>query len=203
MGITILSTFETQEGFAVNNMYLSLDGLRFIKSPSDTNFSALFTVSAYINRYAKLNGNKPITLPTFLQTAEAQVRPCEFYSNTAYGIAYNSIKAKWAGEGYTVSDTLELGQFPPNHFIYDSSGYNFAGFNHEAYDRQGYNVAGYNAAGYNAQGYNASGYNAQGYNYMGFNSQGFNVDGYGYDGYNEQGLDRFGNPRPVQDLSGN
>jgi hypothetical protein len=203
MGITILSTFETQEGFAVNNLYLSLDGLRFIKNPTDTNFSALFTVSAYINRYAKLNGNKPVSLPTFLQTAEANVPPHEFYSNTLHGIAYRSIKTKWEGEGYTVSNTLEVGQFLPDHFIYDSSGYNFAGFNLEGYDRLGFNEQGYNAEGYNAQGYNPAGYNAEGYNYMGFNAQGYDRDGYGYDGYNEQGFDRNGNPRPVQDLSGN
>jgi hypothetical protein len=187
MGITVNSAFTTSEGFTVTNMYLSIDTIRLTKGVSDGNFWGTFAISAYIDRQSKITGKRAISLSLSLQSAESQVKPPDFYSKTLYGIAYEAIKAKWSSRGYQISNVLEEGQFAPDHFIYDCSGYNFEGFDH---------------SGFNRQGYNANGFNADGFNVHGYNLEGFDKDGFDMMGYNASGVDRNGNHRPLLDLSG-
>jgi hypothetical protein len=209
MGITVGPSYTTEQGIVLTDLYLSLNYVRALFL-ADGKVQIAFGVNGYMSREAKEAGRSPITLPSFLSTAEAFIVPKELLLQSLHGLAYTVLKGTLGAQGYTATDVLESGQFPANYFTYsptgrNADGYDPQGFNVQGYNAQGYNSMGYNSLGYNAQGFNASGFNSAGYNVrgfnaggydmMGYNSDGFDKDGFAHDGYNAQGLDRYGNPR--------
>lgn len=231
MGITA-GPYTTEEGFTIPTIYLSIDCFRLLKALGSSDFGTLFVVNAYRSRADKLAGRQALRMPAYLTNVEMFLSPDDFYKQTLYGYAYDRIKTVWTAAGYTVTDILEDGQPTPTTYIYDSSGFNFAGFNHlgwdsegygedgfnstgwdrEQYDRDGYNAAGYdragfnkdgfNAAGYDMMGFNAAGYDVDGYDRNGFNAAGFNRNGYDKDGYNAQGFNSMGYDKNGYDKDG-
>jgi hypothetical protein len=194
MGITA-GPYTTEEGFTIPCVYLSIDCFRLLKALGSTNFGTLFVVNAYRSRDDKLAGRQALRMPAHLTHIEMFLAPDDFYKQTLYGYAYTAIKAVWTTAGYTVTDIHETGQPYPNTFIYDASGFNFAGFNHLGWDADGYGEDGFNATGWDREQYDREGFNAAGYNRGGFNKDGFNKDGYDMMGFNAAGWDKDGYDR--------
>ena len=194
MGITA-GPYTTEEGFTIPTVYLSIDCFRLLKALGSSNFGTLFVVNAYRSRDDKLAGRQALRMPAHLTNVEMFLAPDDFYKQTLYGFAYDRIKAVWTTSGYTVNDILETDQLTPTTFIYDASGFNFAGFNHLGWDSAGYGEDGFNVTGWDREQYDRNGYNAAGYNRGGFNKDGFNAEGYDMMGLNAAGWDKDGYDR--------
>jgi len=194
MGITA-GPYTTEEGFTIPTVYLSIDCFRLLKALGSSDFGTLFVVNAYRSRADKLAGRQALRMPAYLTNVEMFLSPDDFYKQTLYGYAYDRIKAVWTAAGYTVTDIHEAGQLTPTTFIYDASGFNFAGFNHLGWDSAGYGEDGFNLAGWDREHYNREGYNAAGYNRGGFDKDGFNAEGYDMMGLNAAGWDKDGYDR--------
>jgi len=201
MGITV-GPYTTDEGFVLSAMYLSVDSFRLVKTLSRDVLGCTFTVSAYQSRDSFRGGASSIKIPQHLANCEMFIRPNDFYSQTIYGLAYQRIKEVWESQGYTITDVHEPQQPSPTTYIYDASGYNFAGFNVNGLDLEGYNAQGFDSEGYNRQGYNVQGFNAQGFNAQGFGPDGFNAQGLDYFGFNRDGIDKDGYNRQGYDAEG-
>ena len=202
MGITVGPSYTTDEGFVLTAMYLTVDSFRLVKTLSRDVFGCTFTVSAYQSRDSFHGGASSIKIPQHFANCEMFIRPNDFYSQTIYGLAYQRIKEVWESQGYTITDVYESQQPSPTTYIYNSSGYTFAGFNVNGLDTEGYNKQGYNTEGYNRQGYNAQGFNVQGFNAMGFGPDGLNAQGYDYFGFNREGIDKDGYTRQGYNTEG-
>ena len=201
MGITV-GPYTTDEGFVLSSMYLTVDSFRLVKTLSRDVFGCTFTVSAYQSRDSFYAGTSSIKIPQHLANCEMFINPNEFYSQTIYGLAYKRIKEVWESQGYTITDVHEANQPTPTTYIYDASGYNFAGFNVNGWDIEGYDTQGFNSEGYNRQGYNVQGFNSEGFNAAGFDSNGFNAQGYDYFGFNREGYDAEGYNRQGYNAEG-
>jgi len=194
MGITA-GPYTTEEGFTIPTVYLSIDCFRLLKALGSSDFGTLFVVNAYRSRADKLAGRQALRMPAYLTNIEMFLSPDDFYKQTLYGYAYDRIKTVWTAAGYTVTDILEAGHPTPTTFIYDASGFNFAGFNHLGWDSEGYGEDGFNATGWDREQYNREGYNAAGFNRGGFDKDGFNAQGYDMMGLNAAGWDKDGYDR--------
>lgn len=183
MGL-LVQQYVTAEGFTVTGLYVQVQSMRILKTLNGSNYVCAFTCSSFKSQDDMVAGARSIPVPTYLETAEVVLRDVDFYKQTLFGYAYDSIKANWVNAGYTVEDLYPHPPTPTT-YTYDCSGYNIDGFNCSGFDHEGYDRNGFNAAGYDRQGYDVSGLNTEG-----FDKEGYGVDGYTKEGYDREGYDR-------------
>lgn len=200
MGILVLN-YKTAEGFMVPELYVQVTCIRILKTLSGASYGCVYTSSAYKSPQDKEAGYNPLPIPNYLANVEEVLTANQFYEQTVFGFAYDSIKRAWQRLGYTVVDYYP---FPPTPttYTYDCSGYNFLGFNCAGYDKDGYDKNGFNKDGWDREGYGRDGYNAEGYNRQGYDREGYDRQGYDQEGYNKEGYDRDGYNRQGYDKDG-
>lgn len=129
MGLNVLTSYTTDQGFVISMLYLSIRYYTIRTQFNTRKLECTFKISAYKSYQDRETGAQTINLPYELSVINATILPIEFYRQSFFGVAYSIVKSRWNTQGYATADVLEPGQPSATQYIYDASGYNIDGIN--------------------------------------------------------------------------